>query len=114
MKRKVGKEPQKENKKRKEVGNDNSFLASHVCKCDTGMSVENVPAVVKIKTLKGRSTAHKFLRARGNRTVVLTLLSEFSRAPARPDSSYARPDLRVWHLLSLFSSRVLSKAVHKI
>ena len=29
-------------------------------KCDTGMSVENVPAIVNIKTLKGRLIAHKF------------------------------------------------------
>ena len=29
-------------------------------KCDTGMSVENVPAVVNIKTLKVRFIAHKF------------------------------------------------------
>ena len=29
-------------------------------KCDAGMSVENVPAVVHIKTLKGRFIAHKF------------------------------------------------------
>jgi hypothetical protein len=29
-------------------------------KCDSGMSVENVPAVVDIKTLKGRFIAHKF------------------------------------------------------
>ena len=29
-------------------------------KCDAGMSVENVPAVGHIKTLKGRFTAHKF------------------------------------------------------
>ena len=29
-------------------------------KCDAGMSVENVPAVVNIKTLKGRFIAHKF------------------------------------------------------
>ncbi len=28
-------------------------------KCDAGMSVENVPAVVKIQTLKGRLIAHK-------------------------------------------------------
>ena len=39
--------------------------------------LENVPAVVNIKTLKGRFIAHKFLRARGNGTIVLTLLSEF-------------------------------------
>ena len=29
-------------------------------KCDAGMSVEDVPAVVNIKTLKGRLIAHKF------------------------------------------------------
>ena len=29
-------------------------------KCDTGMSVENGPAVGNIKTLKGRFIAHKF------------------------------------------------------
>ena len=29
-------------------------------KCDAGMSVENVPAVVNIKTLKGRFIVHKF------------------------------------------------------
>ena len=29
-------------------------------KCDPGMSVENVPAVVNIKTLNGRWIAHKF------------------------------------------------------
>jgi hypothetical protein len=29
-------------------------------KCGIGMSVENVPVVVNIKTLKGRFTAHKF------------------------------------------------------
>ena len=29
-------------------------------KCDARMSVENVPAVVNIKTLKGRFIAHKF------------------------------------------------------
>jgi len=29
-------------------------------KCDAGMSVENVPAVVDIKTLKGRFITHKF------------------------------------------------------
>ena len=29
-------------------------------KCDAGMSVENVPAVLNIKTLKGRFIAHKF------------------------------------------------------
>jgi len=29
-------------------------------KCDAGMSVENVPAVVNIKTRKGRLIAHKF------------------------------------------------------
>ena len=29
-------------------------------KCDAGMSVENVSAVVNIKTLKGRFIAHKF------------------------------------------------------
>jgi len=29
-------------------------------KCDAGLSVENVPVVVKIKTLKGRFIAHKF------------------------------------------------------
>jgi hypothetical protein len=29
-------------------------------KCDAGMSVENVPAIVNVKTLKGRFTAHKF------------------------------------------------------
>ncbi len=29
-------------------------------KCDAGMSVENVPAVVNIKTLKGLLLAHKF------------------------------------------------------
>jgi hypothetical protein len=29
-------------------------------KCDAGMSVENVPAVVNIKTLNGRWIAHKF------------------------------------------------------
>ncbi len=29
-------------------------------KCDAGMSVENVPAVAKIKRLKGRFIAHKF------------------------------------------------------
>jgi len=29
-------------------------------KCDTGMSVENVPVIVNIKTLKGQSIAHKF------------------------------------------------------
>ena len=29
-------------------------------KCDAGMSVENVPAVVNIKTMKGRFIAHKF------------------------------------------------------
>jgi hypothetical protein len=28
--------------------------------CDTGMSVENVPAIVNIKTLKGRFIANKF------------------------------------------------------
>jgi hypothetical protein len=30
-------------------------------KCDAGMSVENVPAIVNIKTLKGRLIAHKFI-----------------------------------------------------
>jgi hypothetical protein len=30
-------------------------------KCDTGMPVKNVPAVVNIKTLKGRLIAHKFI-----------------------------------------------------
>ena len=29
-------------------------------KCDAGMSVENVPAVVNIKALKARFIAHKF------------------------------------------------------
>ena len=29
-------------------------------KCDAGMSVENVPAVVNITTLKGRFIVHKF------------------------------------------------------
>jgi hypothetical protein len=29
-------------------------------KCDAGMSVENVPSVVNIRTLKGRFIAHKF------------------------------------------------------
>ena len=29
-------------------------------KCDAGMSVEDVPAIVSIKTLKGRLIAHKF------------------------------------------------------
>ncbi len=29
-------------------------------KCDAGMSVKNVPAVLNIKTLKGRFIAHKF------------------------------------------------------
>jgi hypothetical protein len=29
-------------------------------KCDSGLSVENVPAVGKIKTLKGRFITHKF------------------------------------------------------
>ena len=29
-------------------------------KCDAGMPVENLPAVVNIKTLKGRLIAHKF------------------------------------------------------
>ncbi len=29
-------------------------------KCDTGMSVEDVPAIFNIKTLKGRLIAHKF------------------------------------------------------
>jgi len=29
-------------------------------KCDTGISVEEVPAIVNIKTLKGRLIAHKF------------------------------------------------------
>ena len=32
-------------------------------KCDAGMSVENVPAVVNIKTLKGQFVAHKFSTA---------------------------------------------------
>jgi len=29
-------------------------------KCDAGMSVEDVPSIVNIKTLKGRLIAHKF------------------------------------------------------
>ena len=29
-------------------------------KCDAGMSVKNVPAVVYIQTLKGRFSAHKY------------------------------------------------------
>ena len=29
-------------------------------KCDAGMSVEDVPAIVNIKILKGRLIAHKF------------------------------------------------------
>jgi len=29
-------------------------------KCDAGMSVENVPAVININTLKGRFIAHKY------------------------------------------------------
>jgi len=62
MKRKVGKKPQRGSEKRKEVGNDNSLASHvlHVCKCEAGMSVENVPAAVNIKTLKGRFIAHKF------------------------------------------------------
>jgi hypothetical protein len=34
-------------------------------KCDAGMSVEKVPAVVNIKTLKGRFIAHKFSTGHG-------------------------------------------------
>ena len=56
MKQKVGKEPEGGSKKRKEVGNE-SPLASISASL---MSVEDVPAIVNIKTLKGRLIAHKF------------------------------------------------------
>ena len=47
MNRKVGKETERGSKKRKEVGKDNSLSSMYVCKSDAGMSVENVPTVVK-------------------------------------------------------------------
>ena len=41
--------------------NERDFLeALGDYRCDAVMSVENVPAVVNIKTLKGRFIAHKF------------------------------------------------------
>ena len=33
--------------------------------CDAGMSVEDVPVIVNIKTLKGRLITHKFSVLRG-------------------------------------------------
>ena len=55
-------ESEGERKKRKEVGNDNSLVSNvpHVCKCDAGMSVENVSAAVDIKKLKGPFIPLKF------------------------------------------------------
>jgi hypothetical protein len=35
---------------------------SVMCKCDAGMSVENLTAVVNIKALKGLFIAHEFSR----------------------------------------------------
>ena len=62
MKLKVGNEPQRGSKKRKAVGNDNSLVSNvpHVCKCDVGMSVENVSTAVNIKKLKGPFIPLKF------------------------------------------------------
>jgi hypothetical protein len=50
-----------EERLKREQNERDVFEALGEYQCNAGMSVENVPAVVNIKTLKGRFTANKIL-----------------------------------------------------